>query len=96
MNKIVLRIILSVVLIGLGYVSYELHSANSLADAMILTEELLDNDVVNPEREELINGVKSEIQDFDKLNQLTLILDTSIFLLLLGFYFSASKSKPKE
>lgn len=94
MNKIVPRVIFCAVLIGLGYVSYELHSANSLTEALVLTEELFDKDVVNPESEELMKRVESEIQEFDKLNQLTLVLDTSIFLLLLGFYFSTRESKP--
>ena len=96
MNKIIPRVLFCVVLIGLGYVSHELQSANSLAEALVLTEELFDKDVVNPESEELMKRVESEIQEFDKLNQLIRILDASIILLLLAFYLSTRESKPKE
>lgn len=60
---------------------------------MTLTNELYDNAEDNPKKVELMKRIESEMQEYDELNKVSIVLDASILLLLFGFYISTRRPK---
>lgn len=93
MSKLIIRVIFFLSILGLGFASLNLHSLNKLTGVMTLTNELYDNAEDNPKKVELMNRIESEMQEYDELNKVSIVLDASILLLLFGFYISTRRPK---
>ena len=94
MNKLSVRILFVLTLLGMGYVSYNLREANSYSEEYELVRKLLiDEETDQIQKSELIDKLESELKESERLNHLIYILNGSILIFSLGLFLATPKRK---
>ncbi len=82
------KLLLVLTVIGIGYVSYKLHSEDNYSVARDKMENLLsENKFETQDRNKLIRDFESEIKKSENRDRIVNILDGTILIFLTGLYF---------
>ncbi|SFW61229.1 hypothetical protein [Cellulophaga fucicola] len=90
----IIRLLFILSAIGMGYVSYKLHSEDNYSTASEKIKILLSENKIKVEgKNELIKDLENEIQKVEERNRVVYILDATILVFITGLYFLTPKKE---